>query len=74
MTNKINEKAGAWLLVSGNTQAKLAEALGITRPTLSGRLSGDSKWTWEEVVKLSRLTGCTLNELVDDQQPPVSAV
>lgn len=63
MNRIINEKLGAWLLVSGNTREKLADEIGITRPTLNGRLDGKSKWTWEEVIEIARITKCSLNEL-----------
>lgn len=59
----INEKLGAWLLKSGNTREKLADEIGITRPTLASRLNGESKWRWEEVLKVSQITGASLNEL-----------
>ncbi len=65
-TQKINEKLGAWLLSDKhNTRDKLAKELGMTRPTLQNRLNGTSKWEWEEVIKVSKLTGCTLNELAE---------
>lgn len=63
MNKIINEKLGAWLLKSGNTREKLADEIGITRPTLNGRLDGKSKWQFDEVVKVAQLTGCSLNEL-----------
>lgn len=63
MTQIINEKLGAWLLVNGNTYQKLADEIGITRPTLASRLDGESKWKWEEVIKISHVTGASLNEL-----------
>lgn len=63
MDRIINEKIGAWLLVNGNTRTKLADGLGITRPTLASRLSGKSKWSWDEITKLSQITGASLNEL-----------
>lgn len=63
MNKVINEKIGAWLLVAGNTRDKLADSIGITRPTLASRLNGDSRWYWEEVIKISKITGATLNEL-----------
>ena len=59
----INEKIGAWLLKNGNTREKLADEIGITRPTLASRLNGESKWRWEEVLKVSQITGASLNEL-----------
>ena len=63
MNKVINEKLGAWLLVSGNTREKLADEIGITRPTLNGRLDGKSKWMWDEVIEIARITGATLDEL-----------
>ena len=63
MNQIINEKLGAWLLVSGNTREKLADEIGITKPTLASRLNGHSRWAWEEVIKVSHITGATLNEL-----------
>lgn len=63
MNRYINEKLGAWLLQSGNTREKLAKEIGITRPTLNGRLDGKSSWQWDEVIEVARITGCSLNEL-----------
>lgn len=63
MNKFINEKLGAWLLVSGNTKDKLAAEIGITRPTLNGRLDGKSKWQWDEVIEIARITRTTLDEL-----------
>lgn len=63
MTDKINEKLGAWLLVNGHTREILAEKIGISRPALLARLNGTAKWNWEEVIKVSEITGCDLNEL-----------
>jgi len=63
MTQIINEKLGAWLLATGNTREKLADEIGITRPTLASRLRGESKWCWDEVIQVARITGASLNEL-----------
>ena len=63
MTQIINEKLGAWLLINGNTRDKLADEIGITRPTLASRLRGESKWCWDEVIQVARITGASLNEL-----------
>ena len=70
MSNVINEKLGAWLIENGNTQQKLAEEIGITRPTLRGRLYGKSKWEWDEVIEIARITGSTLNELAGITDAP----
>lgn len=65
MAQRINEIIGAYLLESKNTRQSLADAIGITRPTLDARIKGDSEWKWEEVVSLSEITGRTLNEMRD---------
>ena len=59
----INEKVGAWLLQEGNTRAKLADAIGITRPTLNARLDGSAQWRFCEVVALADVLGVSLNAL-----------
>lgn len=61
--SRINEKVGAWLLSSGNTREKLADAVGITRPTLASRLDGTTQWRFFEVVKLAEVLGASLNDL-----------
>lgn len=63
MNRFINEKLGAWLLENGNSREKLAKEIGITRPTLNGRLDGKSKWYWDEVIEIARITGASLDEL-----------
>ena len=65
--SRINQRIGEWLLVSGNTRAILADAIGITRPTLANRLDGTAQWNWEEVVRLSQYLGVSLNELAGVQ-------
>lgn len=63
MTDRINEKLGAWLLQPGNDRDKLAEQIGITLPTLRERLAGRNQWKWSEVIRVAEITGCTLDEL-----------
>ena len=75
MNELINEKLGAWLLKDGNTRALLAKEIGISRPTLNGRLEGKTKWNWEDVLEISRITGASLEELAgwSDRAPKVVA-
>ena len=63
MNDRINEKIGSWLLRDGNTRSLLAEQIGISRPALANRLSGQSQWNWDEVMKLSKILDCSLNDL-----------
>lgn len=68
MTDRINEKLGAWLLREGNTRELLAHEIGISRPALLARLNGTSKWYWEEVVRVAKLTESDLNDLAGINQ------
>lgn len=63
MTDRINEKLGAWLLEKGNTNEKLADMIGITRPSLRERLNGNAQWKWSEVIRVAEITNCSLDEL-----------
>lgn len=63
MNRRINEKLGAWLIIPNNTKKELARHLGMSKPTLYTRLSGATKWTWDEVVAIANLTNSTLDEL-----------
>ena len=71
MTDRINEKLGAWLVQTGHSKTQLAKELDLSRPALRQRFNGDAKWKWEQVVRISELTGCSLNELAD-YQPEVA--
>lgn len=59
----INEKLGAWLIQEGHTRELLASEIGITRPTLKSRLDGTTPWVWDEVKRISLITGASLDEL-----------
>lgn len=63
MTDRINEKLGAWLLEEGHTRQMLADEIGISRPTLADRLNGKAQWNWDEVIQVARVTNSSLNEL-----------
>lgn len=63
MNERINEKVGAWLLEEGNSRSLLAQRIGLSRPALNKRLDGRTKWKWDEVIEVARITGCSLNEL-----------
>lgn len=63
----VNEKIGAWFL-EGHTRTELAKLIGISRPALNKRIEGKTKWKWSEVIKVSEITGSSLNELAGIQQ------
>lgn len=60
-TKRIADAIGAWVRKDGS-MSKLAGELGLTEAGLNLRMSGLKEWTWDEVVKLSRVIGCSLNE------------
>ena len=68
MTDRINEKLGAWMLGSGCSRSQIAKEIGISRPTLRKRLSGESEWKWEEVARIAEITDTSLNELAGINQ------
>jgi plasmid maintenance system antidote protein VapI len=45
------------------TRATLAEQLGITVETLRMKLCGASDWRWQEILKLSEITGKSPDEM-----------
>ena len=63
-TQIINEKVGG-LLLGGMSRDNIAKELGMSRRTLTNRINGTAKWEFEEVLRLSRLVGCSLDDLVD---------
>ena len=65
-TQIINEKVGG-LLLSGMSRSQIAKELGMSSRTLTNRINGTAKWEFEEVLKLSRLAGCSLDSLVDSE-------
>ena len=51
----------AW--IGAHSRAALAGLLGITPPTLADRLSGRSKWKWEEICRLAEILNCSTDDL-----------
>ena len=48
------------------TRSELARQLGISQPTLAGRLDGRTGWTFSEAIVISRLSGIDLDQLAKD--------
>ena len=56
----------------GITQQKLAELLGVSRPTISQMENGERKISVDELMKLSRIFNVSVNNLLDlEKQPEV---
>ena len=61
-TKRIADAIGTWVRQDGSLPY-LAGKLGLSKRELNFRLCGIEEWNWEEVCKLSRVIGCSLNEL-----------
>ena len=59
----IAKKVGTWLLENNHTKRWLASSLGICVSTLNNKLRGKNTWSWDEVVRLSEILGCSLEDL-----------
>lgn len=46
------------------TQTQLADALELSQPSVSARLSGATPWTLDELVAAARFLGVTVADLV----------
>lgn len=49
---------------SGYTQQRVADLLGVSRPAVADRMRGRTRWTVEDVARLSRELGLTPDELI----------
>ena len=58
MSLKLKRKALGW------TQAELAERLGVQRETIARYETGARRLDSEKLLALSRLLGCTVDELL----------
>jgi len=52
------------------SQEKLAEMLGISRPAVSQMENGERKITAEELIKISRIFGLTVENIINPQKEP----
>lgn len=60
----IDEAIAAYLRRSGKTQAELAEELGMSENTLSWKRRGIREFKVSEAIKISEITGSSLEEMV----------
>lgn len=78
---KVDErKFAAALAATGLTRDRFAALLGISRPTLSRRLSGVTEWRLREAILVRRILGvplerlalATIETILDDRTEPHS--
>lgn len=63
-TKAIAARVNAYVRNENTTKDALADALEIGRSTFYSRLSGERGWLFDEVVRLSKKFGCTVDELM----------
>lgn len=51
-----------WMVSCGATLVSVARAIGISPNSLAKKIQCTSKWRYDEVIAVSELTGCSLNE------------
>lgn len=61
----IQEAVTEYVKQSGTTKDAIAKQLGIGRTTLYSKMRGSQEFTISEGYKLSRIIGCTVDELYE---------
>jgi len=69
INKKIGEKIKKAREQSGITQQKLAEMLGVARPTISQIENGERKISADELIKLSEIFDISVETLLDIKKP-----
>lgn len=59
----INKAIYEFLSEQQMTKSQLAELIGFTTASLRNKMNGTRDWTWTEILKLSEITGKTLDAL-----------
>lgn len=59
----INKAIYEFLTEQQMTKSQLAELIGFTTASLRNKMNGTRDWTWTEILKLSEITGKTLDAL-----------
>lgn len=60
----IKERVGAYLMREGMTKKKLAQELDMSVVSLNSKLNGNTEFSVSEAIRLSKILGCSLSELV----------
>lgn len=61
----VSAEIRARLARSGRLQTELAEAIGLSQPSVSDRLTGAREWRIGELRRVAEFFGTTAGELVD---------
>lgn len=65
MQETISAVVRVYMVARGETQEGLAASLGISRPAVTQKLSGKSRWSLKDLQALSKHYDLTIEELVE---------
>lgn len=68
----IDRAIGFYMVEQHINRGQMAERMGMTTNTLRWKREGKSKWTWDEILKLSEITGKTPDELAGIRSPALA--
>lgn len=63
-TQSIDRAIGHYMVDEGIGVGEMAARLGMTANSLRWKRSGKHDWKWSEVLKLSELTGRSIDDLI----------
>lgn len=61
--DSIKERVGAFIERTGMSKEEMADRIGISRGALYSKLKGESEFSLSEAKTLSRLLGCSTDDL-----------
>jgi len=70
INKKIGKRVKEYREQSGMNQQKLSEILGVARPTISQIENGERKISADELIKLSKIFGVSIETLLNIEKPP----
>ena len=60
-----------YLKSEGITREAMAQKLNMSSNSLRWKREGKYDWSWSEIIELSKLIGCTIDELTEYEQQAV---
>jgi len=59
-------RLAAYLVTANKTRDDVSKELGISRRSLQKKIDGETEFKFSEAIELSRMFGCSLNDLAAD--------
>lgn len=65
----IDKQIGYFMVDKKITRVRMAELLGINVNTFRYKCNGKTPWKWDEIIRLSEITGKSIDELAGISKP-----